>query len=180
MLRGHVHCPIGETPPNQTIRGAMSFSRIAGLYFLPPAATMNGEKCVNLLKSKLELHMTDHNCDIFTNDGAPCYWSKAVKNFLEQKRIQRLEFPRNSLDLHRIENVHNFMTKSVSEKHLSTLMHSKQQLKKFGSETSLQIVAASWWAACQVACKKSSKTRAATQNIYRKRIWSNMCKLVMF
>jgi len=81
----------------------MSFRGTAGLYFLPPGITMNGEKYVNLLKSKLELHMRVHNCDIFMHDGAPCHRSKVVKNFLEQKRIQRLEWPGNSPDLDPID-----------------------------------------------------------------------------
>ena len=38
----------------------------AGLYFLPPGTTMNDEKYMNLLKSKLELHMTVHNCQILS------------------------------------------------------------------------------------------------------------------
>jgi len=47
---------------------------------------MNGEKYVNLLKSKLELHMTVHNCQIFMHDSAPCHRSKIVKKLLEQKK----------------------------------------------------------------------------------------------
>ena len=27
----------------------------------------------NLVKSKLEIHMTVHNCQIFMHDGAPCH-----------------------------------------------------------------------------------------------------------
>ena len=54
---------------------------------------MNGEKYVNLLKSRLKLHMADHDCQIFMHDGAPCYRSKVVKNFLQQKSIQMLEWP---------------------------------------------------------------------------------------
>jgi len=35
------------------------------------------------------------------------------ENFLEQKRIQRLEWPGNSPDLNRIENLWNFIKKKV-------------------------------------------------------------------
>ena len=82
---------------------------------------MNGERYVNLLKSKLELHMRVHNCDIFMHDGAPCHQNKVVKNFVEQKPIQRLQWPGNSPDLKPIENLWNFTNKKVSEKHPSSL-----------------------------------------------------------
>ena len=69
-------------PPSQMIWGAMSKNRTAGLYFLTPGTSMNGSKYVNLLKSKLLLHMSVHNTLIFMQDGAPCHRSKIVKSFL--------------------------------------------------------------------------------------------------
>ena len=92
----------------------------AGLYFLPPGTTMNGEKYLNLLKSKLELYMTVHNFQIFMHDGVPCHRSKLVKKFLEEKSIQMLEWPENSPDLNPIENLWSIMKKKVSEKHPTT------------------------------------------------------------
>ena len=91
---------------------------------------MNGEKYVNLHRSKLELHMRVHNCNIFMHDGAPCHQSKVVKNFLEQKRIRRLDRPGNNPDLNPIENLWNFVKKKVSEKHPSSL--DALQTKTFG------------------------------------------------
>jgi len=44
-----------------------------------------------------------------------------VNNFLEQKRIQRLEWPGNSPDVNPTENLWNFIMKKVSEKHPSNL-----------------------------------------------------------
>ena len=85
-----------------------------GLYFLPPETIINGEKYVNLLKSKLKLHMKVHNCEIFMHDGAPCHRSKVMKKFLEQKNIQMLEWPRNSSDL-------NLMKNKISEKRPSSV-----------------------------------------------------------
>ena len=69
----------------------------------------------------LELHMRVHNYNIFLHDSAPCHRSKVMTNFLEQKRIQRLEWPGNSLDLDPIKNLWNFMKNKVSEKHPSSL-----------------------------------------------------------
>ena len=74
----------------------------AGLYFLLPETTINGEKYVKLLKIKLVLHIRVHNCEIFIHGGALCHRSKVVKKFLEQKRIQMLEYPGNSPDLNPI------------------------------------------------------------------------------
>ena len=84
--------PTVQYPPNRMIWGAMSFMETAGLYFLPPETTINGEKYVNLLKSELELPIRVHNCEIFMHDGAPCHQSKVVKKFLEQKCIQIFEW----------------------------------------------------------------------------------------
>ena len=47
------------------IWGGMSVNGTAGLFFLPPETTMNGQKYVDLLKDKLELHMAIHKCKNF-------------------------------------------------------------------------------------------------------------------
>ena len=104
----------------------MSSMGTAGL-FLPPGKTMNGEKCVSLLKSKLELHMAT-----FMHDGALCHRSKVVKSFLEHKSIQMLKRPENSAGLNPIENVWSLMKNKVSENILQALMDFDHQLKKFG------------------------------------------------
>jgi len=99
--------------------------------FLPPGTTMNGETYVNLLKSKLDLHTRVHNCDIFMHDCAPCHRSKAVKNFLEQNRIQKIgaAMKQSGFESYR---KHVELYEDVSEKHPSVLMNFKQQLKTFG------------------------------------------------
>ena len=66
---------------------------------------MNGQKYVDLLKDKLELHMNVHNCNIFMQDGAPCHGSKIVSEFLKEKKIKVLYWPGNSPDLNPIENL---------------------------------------------------------------------------
>ena len=47
-------------PPSVMILGAMSVTGRAGLFFLPNGTTMNGQKYIDLLKDKLELHMNIH------------------------------------------------------------------------------------------------------------------------
>jgi len=110
------------------IWGAMSFKGTDGVYFLPPRSTTNSEQY--LLKSKLVLYMKVHNCDVFIHDGAPCHRKKVVKNFLKQKPIKMLEWPRNSPDLNPTENLWNFTKKKVSEKHPSNLDALQTAIKK--------------------------------------------------
>ena len=93
----------------------------AGLYFLPPETITNGEKYLNWLKSKLELHMAVHNCQIFMHNGAPCHQTKLVKIFLEQESIQMSEWPGNSPDLNPIENRMDIMKNKVLEKDPTSL-----------------------------------------------------------
>ena len=99
----------------------MSSMGTAKLCFLPPRTTMNGEKYLNLLRSKLKLLMTVRNCQIFMQDGAPCHQSKLVKKFSEKNSIQMLELPGNSPDLNPIENLCSIMKNKVSEKHPTSL-----------------------------------------------------------
>ena len=89
-------------PPSIMIWGGMSVNGTAGLFFLPPGTTMNDQKFVDLLKDKLELHMAIYKCKIFMQDGAPCYHSKIVTQFLKSKKIQILDWPGNRADLNPI------------------------------------------------------------------------------
>ena len=96
-----------ETPPpqSQMIWGAMSQHGIGGSFFLPSGTTINGEKYVQLLSDKLQLHMQVHRCNIFMQEGAPCHRSKLVTNFLKNKKVKVLDWPGNSSDLNPIENL---------------------------------------------------------------------------
>ena len=107
-------------PPSQMIWGAMSKNRTAGLYFLTLGTTMNGSKYVDLLKTKLLLHMSVHNTSIFMQDGAPCHRSKIVKTFLGENNVVTLDWPGNSPDLNPIENLWSKMNGLVAEKQPSS------------------------------------------------------------
>ena len=77
---------------------------------------MNGQKYIDLLNNKLELHMAIHKCKIFMQDGAPCHRSKIVPQFLKSKKIQILDWPGNITDLNLIENLWTVLKHKVSEK----------------------------------------------------------------
>ena len=59
----------------------MSTKGTAGLFFLPTGMTMNGARYLDVLKNKLQIHMTVHSYDTFMQDGAPCHRSKIVSDF---------------------------------------------------------------------------------------------------
>ena len=98
------------------IWGRMSVNRTAGLFFLLPGTTMNGQKYVDLLKDKLELHIAIIKCKIFMQDGAQCHRSKIVTQFLKSKKNQILDWPGNSPDLNPIKNLWTVLKDKVSEK----------------------------------------------------------------
>ena len=100
----------------------MSQYGISGLFFLPSGTTMNGEKYVQLLSDKLQLHMQVHRCNIFMQDGAPCHKSKLVMNFLKKKKVKVLDWTGNSPDLNNpIENLWMLIKDKVAEKQPSSL-----------------------------------------------------------
>ena len=94
----------------------MSASGTAGIYFLKPGTTMNGAKYAELLKNKLPTHMPIHQSLIFMHDGAPCLWSKIVKQFLTENHIKILDWLGNSPNLNPIENLWSKMKNLVSQK----------------------------------------------------------------
>ena len=83
----------------------MSINGTTGLFFLPSETTMNGQKYLDLLKNKLELHMAVHKCSVFMQDGAPCHRAKIVTQFLKTQKINILDWPGNSPNLNPIENL---------------------------------------------------------------------------
>ena len=77
---------------------------------------MNVQRYTSLLKNKLELHMTVHNCRVFMQDSAPCHRAKIVTQFLKSKKIQILHWSGNSPDLNPIENLWTVLKDKVSER----------------------------------------------------------------
>ena len=121
--------PTVKHTPGQMIWGAMSVNGTAALYFLPVGVTMNGSPYVNLLREKLQLHMAVHQCSVFMHDGAPCHRFKVVQSFLDQPRINMLEWRGNSPDLNPIENLWSTMERKVAEQQPSSLSGLQHAMK---------------------------------------------------
>ena len=117
-------------PPSVMIWGGMSLNGTAGLFFLPTGTTMNGQRYLDLLKNKLELHMAVHNCTVFMQDGAPCHRAKIVTQFLKSKKIRILDWPGNSPDLNPIENLWSILKDKVSEKQPTSAKMLEQAIKE--------------------------------------------------
>ena len=111
------------------IWGGMSVNGTAVLFFLPPGTTMNGQKYVDLLKDKLELHIAIHKCKIFMQDAAPCHRSKIVTQFLKSKKFQILDWPGNSPDSNPIENLWTVLKDKVSEKQPTNTKELEEAIK---------------------------------------------------
>ena len=99
----------------------MSSQGRSALTFLPPNTTMNGERYLQVLKEKLQLHMGVSRCSIFMQDGAPCHRSRLVTSWLMNQAITLLEWPGNSPDLNPLENIWNILKKKVSSHRPSSL-----------------------------------------------------------
>ena len=90
---------------------------------------MNGQRYLNLMKEKLQLHVSVYDCAIFTQDGAQCHCSKIVTDFFRANKITLLEWPGNSPDLNLIENLGAVLKNKVADKHPSNIPALIQAIK---------------------------------------------------
>ncbi len=99
----------------------------ASLYFLPANLTMNSERYLEVLESKLFPYMELHKVGHFLQDGAPCHKSKRVMGVLKEKPFTVIDWPGNSPDLNPIENVWSIMKRKLKAnytiKNLHDLVH---------------------------------------------------------
>ena len=91
---------------------------------------MNGQKYLDLLKNKLELHMAVHKCSVFMQKGAPCHRAKIVTQFLKAQKINILDWSGNSPDLNPIENLWTILKNKVSERQPTNAKMLEQAIKE--------------------------------------------------
>ena len=72
------------------IWGGMSVNGTAGLFFLAVGTTVNAQRYTDLMKNKLELHMTVHNCS-FHARRCPMSPSQNCHSFFKDKSLTGLE-----------------------------------------------------------------------------------------
>ena len=81
------------------------------------------------LREKLQLHMAVNQCSVLIHDDPPCHRSKVVQSFLDQQRINVLEWAGNSPDLNPIENLWSTMKRKVAEQQPSNLLGLQHAMK---------------------------------------------------
>ena len=116
-------------PQSIMIWRAISARGTTGLYFLQPGAIVNGAKYLNLPKDKLEIQIMVHDCIVFTHDGAICHREKSVKNFLQKKNVDILNWEGNSPDLNPIENLWLVIKNEVADQHYTSMEPLKTAIK---------------------------------------------------
>jgi hypothetical protein len=79
------------------------------LYSLPPKATMNGDRFLNVLEEKLFPWIMRLKASKFLQDRAPCHTSKKMMTFLSEKMISLIERSGNCTNLDHIENLSAIM-----------------------------------------------------------------------
>ena len=112
------------------IWGAMSALGTAGLYFVEKNTIMNSEKYQTMLKDKLNIHMNVYQCNVFTQDGAPCHRTKKVTEYLNSEKIEILQRPGNSPDLNPIESLWSIMKDEAAEKMPSNANEMTEAIKQ--------------------------------------------------
>ena len=90
---------------------------------------MNATHYINVLDTHLLAFMTIHGCATFQQDSAPCHKAKAVTKWFQDKNVNVLQGPGNSLDLNPIENLWTVIKQKVSQSNPGSLEELKKIIK---------------------------------------------------
>lgn len=112
--------------PQVMVWAAFGYYGRGPLHFIPSGEMMNSTRYRNILEQKLPTWMPLLQCEIFLHDSAPCHKAKLVTQWLNENRIEVLDWPSYSPDLNPIENMWAILKKLVSEKNISSLQHLQQ------------------------------------------------------
>ena len=120
--------------------GAISFAGKSELLVLH--GHVNSEVYQETLKRGLLPFMRTHhpNGSTFMQDNAPVHTSRATKAFLDEKRVQTLDWPANSPDLNPIENLWALMKKRLTDMVIKTPVELEAALRRIWREIPLETV----------------------------------------
>ena len=116
-----------KRPPFWMIWGCFQSNKL-GLCSLLMAMLMHLCKSKEILeKSLLPFHQSN---DIFQDDSAPAHRAASIRNYLEEKGIERLDWPSNSPDLNLIEHVWAYLSMCLRRRNITTKARLKEEIIK--------------------------------------------------
>ena len=65
---------------------------VSWFVFFPPGTTMNCKKYLKWLKDKQKIYVAIDKSGVFMHDGAPCYRSRIVSDFLKVLQVKNWKF----------------------------------------------------------------------------------------
>jgi len=103
-------------PQKQMVWGCFSAFGRGSLYFINKNDTVNAERYIDILNSKLKRSMIIAGTTTFQQDSAPCHTAKTVQKWLSDNQIRVLDWPGNSPDLNPIENLWIILKRKLAAK----------------------------------------------------------------
>ena len=91
---------------------------------------MNADLYLQVLEDHMLNFYNIYGSEVFMHDSVLCHKARKVTRYLEQKQINIIKWPGNSLDSNPIENCWHKMKKTMSKKKTINLGALKEELKK--------------------------------------------------
>jgi transposase len=118
-------------PPSVMIWGGITASGRCGLHIFDKGEKVNAKKYLEVLESKLQIHMNISGATIMQQDSAPCHTAKIVQKWFSDNNIELLSnWPSNSPDLNVIENCWQIMKRKVAAHRPTSEKDLKEVLKR--------------------------------------------------